>query len=83
MKFHIISRKTLGDQTLEMTLYTPKEEVIVLGYILESFEGWFNYSTIDPKKQLFRVRIMKDFTTSAEELIAFLKGWSPPAKNFY
>ncbi|MBN2828810.1 MAG: DUF4911 domain-containing protein [Candidatus Cloacimonetes bacterium] len=83
MKFNVISRKKLNDETLEMVLFTPKEEVIVLGYILESFEGWFNYSTIDSKKQLFRVRIMKDYIDSAEELIAFLKDWSPPAKNFY
>jgi hypothetical protein len=83
MKFNIISRKTLQDSTLELVLFTPKEEVITLGYILESFEGWFNYSTIDSKKQLFRIRVMQDFTSQAEELMTFLKSWSPPAKNFY
>ncbi len=83
MKFKIITRTVNTDNSVELVLFTPKEEVIVLGYILESFEGWFNYSTIDQRKQLFRVNIMKDFVSNADEILSFLKSWSPPKRNFY
>ena len=47
----------------------PPKEVVYLGYILESLEGWAFYTTIDDKASIMHVEVIKDFINDFEKLL--------------
>lgn len=69
MKFQIQEKRKNPDQSDTYLIKLPREEVIFMGYILESLEGWVHYSTIDKKESILSVEVIKDYCSKFEELI--------------
>jgi len=76
MKFSIAERKTLDDGTYRLIIQVPSEELIYLGYILESFEGWCNYTTPDKSEPFLQVDVTSDFMNDFDILIEALSDWN-------
>ena len=75
MKFLIADRKTLNDGTHRLKIQVPREELVYLGYILESFEGWCNYTTPVKSRPIMQVDVAPDFIDDYMELFEFLVEW--------
>ena len=76
MKFSVAGRETLPDGTERLMLNVPKEELIYLGYILESFEGWCNYTTPDKSEPFLQVDVTPDYINDFNKLIQALSEWN-------
>ncbi len=75
MQFDIVSSQWLGDGSKRMVVKIAFKELIYFGYILESFEGWCNYTTIDKQNQLVQIDISPDFVEVMDKLLETLKNW--------
>jgi hypothetical protein len=75
MKFKIIERNILVDETVELIIQIDSKDQIIFCFILEAWEGVFNYTTIDKKNSLINVRVAGDFTKEADELINYLQNY--------
>lgn len=75
MKFSIAGRETLIDGTERLMLNVPKEELIYLGYILESFEGWCNYTTPNKNEPFLQIDAAPDYINDFNKLIQTLIEW--------
>ncbi len=73
MNFKIIERNILADKTIELNIQIDSKDQIVFCFILEAWEGVFNYTTIDKKNSLINIRIAQDFAQEAQELIDYLQ----------
>lgn len=76
MKFSIAGKETLSDGTKRLMLHVHKQELVYLGYILESFEGWCNYTTPDKKKPFLQVDVTADYIDDFNKLIQALSEWN-------
>ena len=76
MKFSIADRKTLNDGTHRLKIEVPREELIYLGYILESFEGWCNYTTPNKREPFLQVDVTADYINDFNKLIIVLSKWN-------
>ncbi len=76
MKFSIADRETLLDGTERVVINVPREELIYLGYILESFEGWCNYTTPDKNEPYLQVDVAPDYINDFNKLIQSLFKWN-------
>ncbi len=76
MKFSVADRKTLLDGTKRVMLNVPREELVYLGYILESFEGLCNYTTPNKNKPFLQVDITSDYLNDFNKLIKALLDWN-------
>ncbi|MBN1326697.1 MAG: hypothetical protein JW996_01975 [Candidatus Cloacimonetes bacterium] len=75
MNFQILDRMELSDGSLRYHLYIPSSELIFVGYILESFEGWCYYTNRKDKDNLLQIEIPADYQDSVKELLDFLSNW--------
>lgn len=75
MQFDVISSQRLDDGSRRLVVKIAFKELIYFGYILESFEGWCNYTTIDKQKQLVQIDISPDYLQETEKLLINLKKW--------
>ena len=76
MNFSITDRKTLQDGTRRLLINVPKEELIYIGYILESFEGWCNYTTPNKSEPYVQVDVTADYIDDFNKLILALSKWN-------
>ena len=76
MKFSIADRKTLRDGTHRLMIEVPREELIYLGYILESFEGWCNYTTPNKSEPFLQVDVTADYIDDFNKLILAISKWN-------
>lgn len=75
MNFRIVERKTLKDKTLDLIIQIDSKDQILFCFILEAWEGVFNYTTVDKKNSLINIRIAEDFAKEADELITYLQSY--------
>lgn len=75
MKFSIADREILVDGTERVVINVPREELIYLGYILESFEGWCNYTTPDKNEPYLQVDVAPNYINDFNKLILILSEW--------
>jgi hypothetical protein len=57
-------------------LDVPKEELIYIGYILESFEGLCNYTTPNKSEPFLQVDVTNDYLNDFNKLIKALSDWN-------
>ena len=75
MNFKVISSEKDTENCQRYIIKVANEELVFLGFFLESFEGWCNYTTIDPKNSLFQVDVTSDYIQRIDELFYFLSNW--------
>lgn len=75
MDFKITSEKKLADGTKRFFIQVQNNELIYLGYFLESFEGWCNYTTPNRNEPILQVDVTPDFIDEFEKLLCFIKEW--------
>jgi len=75
LNFDIVAEEILEDRTNRIILRVAPEDLVYLGYILESFEGWCNYTTIQNNEPLLQIDMTHDYVDCTKELIQFLKSW--------
>ncbi len=75
MKFQIVKRNILSDNTIELHIQIDPKDQILFCFILEAWEGVFNYTTIDKKNSLINIRIAEDFALEADQLINYLQDY--------
>lgn len=75
MQIDKISETILDDEATELIVQTNSTDLQFLGFILESFEGYCNYTTIDKEKLLLKVTIPKDFKQDVEKIIDHLRSY--------
>lgn len=71
----ILDRFVLTDGTIRFNIGVSDRERIYLGYILESFEGWCNYTTPVRSKPVLQVDVSPDYYRDFMLLFDFLKNW--------
>ena len=76
MNFFVADREILRDGTKRFMLNVPKEELIYLGYILESFEGWCNYTTPNKNEPFLQIDVTPDYLNDFNKLIKALSEWN-------
>ena len=74
MKFQIHSQKVLADGTLRFLIGMENNQLIKFGYILESLEGWCNYTTPHKTEPVLQVDVSPDFVTDFDQLLKELTG---------
>jgi len=52
----------------------PPHEMIYMGYLLESLEGWAYYTTIDIKESILHVEVIKDYVAEFDKLLGVILG---------
>ena len=75
MNFSIKSEEFLPDGSLRILLEVRKYELMYVGYLLESFEGFCNYTTPIRKEPIFQVDIPPDFIDDVKKNLSFMKDW--------
>ncbi len=76
MKFEIAKKYINDDGTKSFIIKLAKSDLVFFGYILESFEGWGNYTTISNFKEIvLRVDVSPSYISQYEELFLFLKNY--------
>jgi hypothetical protein len=75
MNITIKDKYTLPDGCTRINLEVTDKERIYLGFILESFEGWCNYTTPQKKQPVLQIDVVPDFWNAFMELLGFLKKW--------
>ena len=73
MNFQIKNEKLLTDKTGRFNIYIQKNELVYMGYFLESFEGWCNYTTPDKNETVLQVDVAPDYINDFKKLMKFLK----------
>ncbi|MBS3740502.1 MAG: DUF4911 domain-containing protein [Candidatus Cloacimonetes bacterium] len=73
MQAEEISRKELEDKSQEIVIKTNPEELIYVGYILEAFEGFCYYTTIDKKKTLLKLTATKYYLPKIDKILKFIR----------
>jgi len=73
MQAEEISRKELEDKSQEIVIKTNPEELIYVGYILEGFEGFCYYTTIDKKKTLLKLTATKYYLPKIDKILKFIR----------
>ena len=75
MNFEIKEQQQLEDGTERVLIRVQKDELVYLGYFLEAFEGWCNYTTPDKNQPILQVDITPDYVKHFNDLIDALKEW--------
>jgi len=75
MNFQIQERKILADKTIDLIIQINPKDQILFCFILEAWEGVFNYTTIDKKNYLINIRIAEDFSVEADNLLTYLQSY--------
>jgi hypothetical protein len=57
VNFEIKEKQQLEDGTERFLIRVKKDELVYLGYFLESFEGWCNYTTPDKNQPILQVDV--------------------------
>lgn len=73
MLFNIIEESDLDDGVKQYLISIKPENQIFLGYILEGFEGFCNYSTIKKDKTYMQVDISPFFIQEMNEILISLQ----------
>ncbi|MCF7858401.1 MAG: DUF4911 domain-containing protein [Candidatus Cloacimonetes bacterium] len=75
MDFSLENRETLLDGSTRLIIQMPASELIYFGYIIESFEGWCNYTTPSRKEPYLQVDVTRDYLGNFDKLLQFLSNW--------
>ncbi len=75
MNFSYHSEIKASDGSLKVILKVPEPEMIQLGFILESFEGYCYYSTINRKESLMQIDIPPDFIEPVKNILRKLESY--------
>ena len=73
VNYEIIFERQLDNGDLLYNFIIPPKELILFGYILESLEGWAFYTTIDNKRSILLVEVIKDYVNDFKFLLEKLK----------
>jgi hypothetical protein len=76
VNFEIKEKQQLEDGTERFLIRVKKDELVYLGYFLESFEGWCNYTTPDKNQPILQVDVTQDYVKNFSDLIDALKKWA-------
>ena len=71
--FEVLKEFNTDDGDRVYHFKVPPAEMIYMGYLLESLEGWAYYTTIDIKESILHVEVIKDYVFEFEKLIFILK----------
>ena len=75
MNFNIKSEVFLPDGTLRILLEVKKYELVYVVFLLESFEGFCNYTTPVRKEPILQVDVPQDFINDVRRILTFMKTW--------
>ncbi|MBL7086260.1 MAG: DUF4911 domain-containing protein [Candidatus Cloacimonetes bacterium] len=73
MKIDKKLEEILEDGSDELIIQTNYQDLQFIGYILESFGGCCNYTTIDKDEMFLKIVIPKDFKYDVKNILNFLK----------
>ncbi len=73
MDFEIVSRTKIEGNSEELILKTEKNNLQLLGYILETVEGMCHYTTVDKEETLLKVVYTLDFKNDVDQILQSLK----------
>jgi hypothetical protein len=76
MDINIVSEEILPDNTSRIILKIKAKELVYFGYIIESFEGWCNYTTIKKNEPFLQIDITPEYLGSVKELLQYLMSWN-------
>ncbi len=69
MDFLIKEKIELTDGTFRFQIGMKNRQLIKFGYILESLEGWCNYTTPEKTKPILQVDVAPDYISDFNELL--------------
>ncbi len=75
MDFKILQETKLDDKSIRIIIETEESDLVYLGYILETMEGWCNYTTISKNPTRIAVDTNIDYLSDLKELLQLLKIW--------
>ncbi|MFO7896149.1 MAG: DUF4911 domain-containing protein [Candidatus Cloacimonadales bacterium] len=75
MNFRVVAENYLADGSLRLILEVKNSQLIYVGFFLEAFEGFCNYTTPQRKKPLLQVDIAPDYIESMQEILEFMQSW--------
>jgi len=75
MNLKIHSETLLEDGTSRILIEIPAAELLYVGFLLESFEGWCNYTTVKKDEPYLQVDVTKDYLEPMHELLEYMKNW--------
>ncbi len=73
MDFEIVSRTKIEGNSEELVLKTEKNNLQLLGYILETVEGMCHYTTVDNEETLLKIVYTLDFKEDVDRVLQSLK----------
>ncbi len=73
MEIQIVKKEKMPDASVHYKMIVQPRDLIILGYLLESLEGWSYYTTIDKKENIFSVEVIKAFTEKFELFLEDIK----------
>ncbi|HNX00825.1 MAG TPA: DUF4911 domain-containing protein [Candidatus Cloacimonadota bacterium] len=75
MQFEFKEHTQLQDGTHRFILQVEPATLVLVGFLLESFDGLFNYTTIDDKNSLLQVDFLNDSYEDGKRILDFMKEW--------
>ena len=74
LSFHILSKTTTDVGDHEYLIKIKPEEMIYMGYIIESLEGWAFHTVIDKDENILYISVLKGYTADFEKLLVTIVG---------
>ncbi|HPR17230.1 MAG TPA: hypothetical protein PLD62_03185 [Candidatus Cloacimonadota bacterium] len=76
MNIQIVDESVLNDGMRRYQIAVQDNELIYFGFILESLEGWCNYTTPDKSFPVLQVDVAADFVSDFRQIYDFLEKWN-------
>lgn len=73
MKIEEISRRDLDSHSEELIVQVDKNDLQLLGYVLETIEGMCYYSTIDKDNSQVKITYTMDYKSDVEKILQSLR----------
>jgi hypothetical protein len=73
LNFTIISTSLNANGDKIFLLQIPPAEIITMGYIIESLEGWAFHTIIDKERFILHVEVIRDYVECFDKLMEKMK----------
>lgn len=67
------NEETICDDVHRFILEIKESDKVILGYVLESLEGWCNYTTPAQDRSKFQIDVMPDFYADFQKILAAIQ----------
>lgn len=75
MRFSEVNRSILADGTIRILVSIGRNDLVYFGFLLETCEGWCNYTTVDRHICLVQIDVIPDYAGDIDKILGMIRDW--------